>query len=65
MIQTILVPKVFGLIKAMNWIISHGYSIHKIDDTEHYYRFRQQEPNHNKHYYSKKLPNGIILINYS
>jgi hypothetical protein len=62
MLQTILVPKdKFSLSEAYVWLANHHYSHHKIDITEHFYRFRQNDP-HGGSYYTVRLPNGIQLV---
>ena len=64
-VQSVLIPKnKFSLPEAIRWLIIHKYKITKVDITHNYYRFRQQEPNNKKKYYSLVLPNNIILINY-
>jgi hypothetical protein len=64
-LSTILVPRAdFTLPKAKNWIKAHGYKTTKTDITTNYYRFRQNPPSPNGIYYSKKLPNGIVLVLY-
>lgn len=61
-IQSILIPKHFGLTKAKKWIKDHKFKIIKIHETEHFYRFRQLTPDNNKRYRTKKLKNGIIYV---
>jgi hypothetical protein len=49
--------------KATNWLMLHNfYPIKKVHETEHYYRFRIQEPRKYAEYMTKTLPFGIKLI---
>ena len=62
MLQTILIPRSnFTLDQAIEWLKQHGHSHKKVDETEHFYRFRQLPPGFNR-YYTKTLPNGIELV---
>jgi hypothetical protein len=62
MLQTILIPRsTFTLQQAVKWLIDNNYSHKKVDNTEHFYRFRQVPPTGHK-FYTKKLPNGIDLV---
>ena len=60
MLQTILIPKKFGLRRAISWVDKHAI-VKKVDITNNYYRFRQSNPKKGK-YYTKKLQNGIQLV---
>lgn len=62
-LQTVLVPKNrFNKESAIKWILDHKYKNNGIDETEHYYRFRQAEPNKKKKYYTVVLPNWVHLV---
>jgi hypothetical protein len=61
-VQSVLIPKTFTLDYAINWLLSQGYSINKVDITDKYWRFRQVEPNTKNRYFTKNLKNGIQLI---
>lgn len=46
-VQSVLLKKEkFAKHEALDWIRKHGYKADKIDETNDYYRFRQQEPQH-------------------
>jgi hypothetical protein len=63
MLSTILVPKAnFNRKEAIQWVSSHGYLTSKIESAPNYYRFRQLRPDPDARYYSKRLPNGILLV---
>jgi hypothetical protein len=40
-ILSILVPTIFDMDNAKDWVVSHGYILRKIETTDKYYRFRQ------------------------
>ena len=62
MLQTVLIPtNKFSLEKAKKWMEENKYRHNKVDETEHFYRFRQTPPMGHK-YYTKTLPNGIELV---
>lgn len=62
-IQSVLLNKNnFSLEKAMLWIITHGFVIKKIDETQNFYRFRQKSPNRYKYFRNRKIENGVEFI---
>lgn len=62
MLQTILIPKrYFSKQEAIDWI-KHHYELKKIDETDKFYRFRQNKPDANLKFYSKILDNGVVLV---
>ncbi len=62
-LQTIEIPRMnFNMSGAIAWIKHKGYKAEKVDITPNYYRFRQRPPGKNRHYYSVKLNNGIVLV---
>ncbi len=64
-VQSVLIPRTYPLDYAINWVISHGYRVHKVDMTANFYRFRQKPPKRRlgeANYYTKILPNGIELV---
>lgn len=70
-VQSILIPKSWGLPLARAWIKSHGYRLKwrnkSVDITKHYYRFRQADPLRGRigiQYFTESLPNGIRIIYY-
>ena len=65
MLQTILFPKSkFSYHEALVWLTKHHYRHHKVDETEHMYRFRQMEPMQGGYYRTVTLPNGIELVSH-
>ena len=65
-IQSILLnKKYFSLNTALQWIVKHGFKHYKIDITKNKYRFRQQEPNSNRGYYTIHLKRGVEAICFS
>lgn len=60
-VQSILIPISWNIGEARKWILDNGYQIKKIHKTNHFYRFRQKEPNGGS-YATKKLDNGVELI---
>ena len=63
MLQTVLIPKAeFSLINAVKWLQEHSLIHPKVDITEKYYRFRQNDPIPGVPYYTVKLPNGIDQV---
>jgi hypothetical protein len=66
MLQSILFPhSKFTEIEAISWLYSHNHYPEKVHIGKKYFRFRINPPNKSKSYYSKKLPNGVILISYT
>lgn len=63
MLQTVLFPKSkFTMYEAIQWLINHGHTHHKIDITKKFYRFRQHDPLPHGQYYTVSLPNGVELV---
>lgn len=61
-IQSILFDRRFWkLTAAKKWCTDHGYKA-DVDATEHFYRFRQFDPNHELIYRTKKIGHGIEFI---
>ena len=65
-IQSVLVPKdMFTKPQAEQYIFKN-FKLKKIDETEHFYRFRQLEPkpleNNGYQFKNKVLDNGVVLI---
>ena len=62
MLQTILIPKSkFTYNEAIKFLEDHNYSHRKVDETDHFYRFRQSPPGF-KRYYTKTLKSGVELV---
>jgi hypothetical protein len=44
-LQSILLSKKsYNLDSAVNWLVANKFKVSKLDATEHYWRFRQNEP---------------------
>lgn len=62
LVQSVLVPKLFPMDQAIEWVKSHKFKVYKIDVTDRFYRFRQLEPKPDANYITKVLPNGVELV---
>jgi hypothetical protein len=67
-VQSIVFEKdMIHLQEAIDWVVSHGDKVKKIDETETQYRFRQLNPNYLKRkgfkfFRTKKLNDIVSLI---
>ena len=61
-IQTIEIPRSWTLKQSREWLREHGYGWRYMRKTLNYRRFMQVFPITEAEYYSKKLPNGIIIV---
>ena len=67
-VQSILFEKdQIGLQEAIDWVVSHGDKVKKIDETDTQYRFKQLSPDYLKRkgfteYRTKKLNEIVSLI---
>jgi hypothetical protein len=62
-LQTIELPKSkFNLTTAKAWLKKHNYANSYYRTTDNYYRMMQTPDIKGANYYSKKLPNGVILV---
>ena len=67
-VQSIVFEKdQIALQEAIDWVVTHGDKIKKIDETETQYRFRQLDPSYlkrigYKEYRTKKLNDIVSLI---
>jgi hypothetical protein len=61
-LQTIEIPKDISLKDSRQWLHDHGYLSQNHRITKNFRRFIQQYDIEDAHYYSKKLPNGIVLV---
>lgn len=43
-VQSVLLKKPITLKEARRILAKHGYKSRKVDETEHFYRFRQEDP---------------------
>ncbi len=61
-IQTIQVPKKLGSVEEIQKLLSdNGYLFKNWRETKNFYRFIQNDVIIDANYFSKKLPNGIII----
>jgi len=61
-VQTVLIPRTFSLEQAIKWLNKNGYENKKVDITENYYRFRQNNPKKSTRYYTLKRSKGIQVV---
>jgi hypothetical protein len=61
-LQTVEVPKTFSLNEAKNWLKQHGFLYQNYRSTKNFRRFIQAYDVKNAQFYSKKLPNNIVLV---
>jgi hypothetical protein len=62
-LQTIELPKdKFTITSAKQWLKDNNYANHYWRTTANYIRFMQVMPIIGAEYYSKTLPNGVILV---
>ena len=67
-VQSIVFEKdMIHLQEALDWVVSHGDKVKKIDETDTQYRFRQLDPTYLKRkgfteYRTKKLNEIVSLI---
>jgi hypothetical protein len=61
-LQTIEIPKEWSLKDSRNWLQQHGYlwMYHRL--TPNFRRFAQTYDIKDAEFYSKKLPNGIVMV---
>lgn len=60
-LQTIQIPDKFSIREAQKWLKSNGYLYRNYRKTTNFNRFIQNDVIKDAEYYSKTLPNGIIL----
>lgn len=61
-LQTIQVPKILGDVSTIQKLLfDNGYLFRNWRQTKNFYRFIQNDVVIGAHYYSKKLPNGIVM----
>jgi len=63
MLQSIICPNTISFNEFKRWLFIHSYiPIKPIHITAKYYHARLANPIKNHRYYSKILPNGLIMI---
>ncbi len=60
--QTVEIPKTFTLKESRDWLKQHGYNWQYHRNTTNFRRFMQLYNIKDATYYSKKLPNGVVLV---
>jgi zona occludens toxin (predicted ATPase) len=60
-LQTIQIPDKYPITEAKKWLKQNGYLYRNHRATSNYNRFIQNDVIRGAEYYSKTLPNGIIL----
>ena len=61
-LQTVEVPKSFSLREARDWLKKHGFLYQNYRSTTNFKRFIQAYDVKGASFYSKKLPNGVVLV---
>lgn len=61
-LQTIEVPKNYTLQDSRDWLKKHGYLYQNYRTTTNFRRFIQAYDVKGASFYSKKLPNGVVLV---
>ena len=68
-VQSVILKKdKFTKDEAFAWVKKHGYKHDKVDETHHYYRFRQIDPNILHHYRFREIAlgkDGYLVVAYS
>jgi hypothetical protein len=63
-VQTLILPKSgFTKAQARAWAKRYGFDIQYIDVKAKSYRIRQRDPKGFRRFASKKLPNGVVIVN--
>lgn len=60
-IQTIQIPDSYSIPEAKNWLKNNGYLFRNYRKTKNFTRFIQNDVILGAEYFSKTLPNGIII----
>ncbi len=60
-LQTIQIPNTYSIKESQKWLKANGYLYRNYRETKNYHRFIQNDVIKDAEYYSKTLPNGIIL----
>jgi len=63
-VQSVIIDKNLNTLKqATDWILKHKYKVYKIDETINFYRFRQVQPDYNRHFITKLIdPHKMIYL---
>lgn len=61
-LQTIEIPRSFTLKESRDWLKKHGYLWQYHRNTTNFRRFAQTYDIAGADFYSKKLPNGIVMV---
>lgn len=61
-LQTIEIPKSFSLKDSRDWLKSKGYLWQYHRNTTNFRRFAQTYDIKDAEFYSKKLPNGVVMV---
>lgn len=61
-LQTIEIPKSWSLKDSREWLKQHGYLWQYHRNTTNFRRFAQTYDIEGADFYSKKLPNGIVMV---
>lgn len=61
-LQTIEIPRTMSLATSREWLRKHGYLWQYHRNTTNFRRFAQTYDIEGAEFYSKKLPNGIVLV---
>ena len=61
-LQTAEVPKSFSLKDARQWLKDNGFLYQNYRSTTNFRRFIQSYDVKGASFYSKKLPNGVVLV---
>jgi len=61
-IQSVLIPKSWGMDKSIDWLVDNDLTFKSVVITNKFLRFRQFQPDPLRSYYQKKLLNGVSLI---
>jgi len=63
MIQSVLFDKhLWSQEQARKYLIKHGLKDNGVDETENFFRYRQEEPPKDSRYYNKTLRGGVEYV---
>jgi hypothetical protein len=63
-VQTLVFPKtIFTKRQAEAWAKKHGFKVTFVDVKSGSYRIRQRNPQGFYRFASKRLPNGVVIVN--
>ena len=67
-VQSVIFDKThWSVLDSANWLLNNKYEVKKIDETNHFYRYRQVSPTTLKkkgynEYHTKRIGDGIELV---